>query len=157
VPTLGASVPLSSFIGRERELADVKRLLADTRLLTLTGPGGVGKTRLAIEVSRELNSVDTFADGVWFAGLAPLADAALFLKRPRRLSGFGKNQVARSSTLQASIGARRFGDRFRLLAGGARTAMPRHQTIRALVDWIYELLTKQERTLFCRLGIFAGY
>ena len=78
MPTLDASVPLSSFIGRERELADVKRLLADTRLLTLTGPGGVGKTRLALEVSRELNSGDTFADGVWFAGLAPLADAARF-------------------------------------------------------------------------------
>src|SRR6266567_4259359 len=66
MPTLGASVPLSSFIGRERELADVKRLLADTRLLTLTGPGGVGKTRLAIEVSRELNGAESFGDGVWF-------------------------------------------------------------------------------------------
>src|SRR5260370_22986499 len=74
-PTLAASVPLSSFIGRERELADVKRLLADTRLLTLTGPGGVGKTRLAIEVSRERDSSETFADGVWFSGMGPLADA----------------------------------------------------------------------------------
>src|SRR5437868_9031759 len=74
--TLAASVPLSSFVGRERELSDVTRLLADVRLLTLTGPGGVGKTRLALEASRELSSAETFADGVWFAGLAPLADAA---------------------------------------------------------------------------------
>src|SRR6266516_778314 len=77
MPTLGASVPLSSFIGRERELQEVTRLLSDTRLLTLTGPGGVGKTRLAIEVARDLQYGTTFADGGAFAGLAALADAAL--------------------------------------------------------------------------------
>src|SRR5438067_1749600 len=77
MPTLGASVPLSSFIGRERELQGVKRLLSGTRLLTLTGPGGVGKTRLALEVARELQSGPTFADGGSLAGLAALADAAL--------------------------------------------------------------------------------
>src|SRR6266536_411161 len=55
-PTLAASVPLSSFVGRERELQELKHVLSGTRLLTLTGPGGVGKTRLALEVSRELNS-----------------------------------------------------------------------------------------------------
>src|SRR5712691_3159104 len=75
--TLGASVPLSSFIGRERELQEVKRLLSGTRLLTLTGPGGVGKTRLALEVARDLLCGDTFADGGAFAGLAALAAAAL--------------------------------------------------------------------------------
>jgi predicted ATPase/DNA-binding CsgD family transcriptional regulator len=285
MPTLGASVPLSSFIGRERELADVKRLLADTRLLTLTGPGGVGKTRLAIEVSRELNSAETFADGVWFTGLAPLADAALLPQTTAAALGV-REEAGRAvlETLQESLRARRLllvldncehlveacadladtllracprlailatsreplniagetvwpvpplsvparahtwspdgllrleavrlfierargtlpnfaltdanaaavaeictrldglplaielaaarvrllgpdqiaarlGDRFRLLAGGARTAMPRHQTIRALVDWSYELLPEQERTLFCRLGVFAG-
>ena len=76
-PTIGASVPPSSFVGRVQESADVKRLLADTRLLTLTGPGGVGKTRLALEVSRDVDGGEIFADGVWFTGLAPLADAAL--------------------------------------------------------------------------------
>ena len=76
-PTLAASVPLSSFVGRERELQELKRLLNGTRLLTLTGPGGVGKTRLGLEVARNLQSGEAFADGVWFAGLAPLADAAL--------------------------------------------------------------------------------
>jgi predicted ATPase/DNA-binding CsgD family transcriptional regulator len=50
----------------------------------------------------------------------------------------------------------RLGDRFRLLTSGARTALPRHQTIWALVDWSFELLPEQERMLFCRLGVFAG-
>src|SRR5690348_13824969 len=76
-PSLTAPVPLTSFVGRERELADIRRLLADTRLLTLTGPGGVGKTRLAVEFSRELSEGAAFPDGVRFVGLAPLADAAL--------------------------------------------------------------------------------
>ena len=108
MPTLGASVPLSSFIGRERELADVKRLLADTRLLTLTGPGGVGKTRLAIEVSRELNRGETFADGVWFAGLAPLADAALLSQTTAAALGV-REEPGRAvlETLQESLRARR--------------------------------------------------
>jgi predicted ATPase/DNA-binding CsgD family transcriptional regulator len=283
--TLAASVPLSSFVGRERELSDVSRLLADIRLLTLTGPGGVGKTRLALEASRELSSAETFADGVWFAGLAPLADAALlpqttaaalgvreepgralletlqeslrarrlllvldncehlveacadladallhacprlailatsreplniagetvwpvpplsvpprahtwspdgllrleavrlFVERARsavpnfaltdanaaavaeictRLDGLPlaiELAAARVRLLGPDEIAARLSDRFRLLAGGARTAMPRHQTIRALVDWSYQLLPEQERTLFCRLGVFAG-
>src|SRR5260370_3782428 len=74
IPTLGASAPLSSFIGRERELQEVTRLLSGTRLLTLTGPGGVGKTRLAIAVARELQGGKNFGDGASFAGLAALAD-----------------------------------------------------------------------------------
>ncbi len=46
--------------------------------------------------------------------------------------------------------------RFRLLTGGSRTALPRQQTLRALIDWSYDLLTGQERTLLCRLSVFAG-
>ena len=62
------------FIGRDAELADLAPLLAQTRLLTLTGIGGCGKTRLALQfVERQL---DAFADGVWFVDLAPIADAA---------------------------------------------------------------------------------
>jgi predicted ATPase/DNA-binding CsgD family transcriptional regulator len=284
MPT-GASLPLSSFIGREREFAEVQRLLADTRLLTLTGPGGVGKTRLALEVSRELNSAETFADGVWFAGLAPLADAALVpqstaaalgvreepgravletlqeslrarrlllvldncehlveacadladtllhacphltilatsreslniagetvwpvppLSVPARADTWSPDELLRLEAVRlfveraqsavpnfaltdanaiaiAEICARldglplalelaavrvrllgpdqiaaRLADRFRLLTGGARTALPRHQTIRALVDWSYELLPDAERTLFGRVGVFSG-
>jgi hypothetical protein len=74
---LALPAPLSSFVGREREVADVRRHLANTRLLTLTGPGGVGKTRLALEVARDQHAGGLLADGAWFVGLAPLADAAL--------------------------------------------------------------------------------
>jgi DNA-binding SARP family transcriptional activator len=66
---------LTSFVGREREMADVRRLLSRGRLLTLTGVGGAGKTRLAEEVARRL--VDAYPDGVWVADLVPVADPRL--------------------------------------------------------------------------------
>src|SRR5207245_9119915 len=50
----------------------------------------------------------------------------------------------------------RLDDMFRLLTGGSRTALPRHQTLRALIDWSYDLLSERERTLLRRLSIFAG-
>jgi predicted ATPase/DNA-binding SARP family transcriptional activator/DNA-binding CsgD family transcriptional regulator len=65
----------SSFVGRETELRNIKRDLAMTRLLTLTGAGGCGKTRLALEVAREL--VGAYVDGVWLVELAPLSEGAL--------------------------------------------------------------------------------
>jgi predicted ATPase/DNA-binding CsgD family transcriptional regulator len=63
---------LDRFIGRERELADLQRRLATTRLLTLTGPGGGGKTRLALRLAATV--APAFPDGVWFVDLAPLTD-----------------------------------------------------------------------------------
>jgi predicted ATPase len=66
---------LSSFVGREKELAAVKRLLENCRLLTLTGSGGCGKTRLALAVASEL--AEGFEDGVWVVELASLADPSL--------------------------------------------------------------------------------
>jgi len=65
----------SSFVGRERELVEVKRTLAMTQLLTFTGTGGCGKTRLALEVAREL--VGAYPDGVWLVELAPVQDPTL--------------------------------------------------------------------------------
>src|SRR5437762_13602002 len=66
---------LTSFVGRERELGEVKRLLGTAPLLTLTGAGGRGKTRLALQVVAD--AMDTYAGGVWLVELAPLGDAAL--------------------------------------------------------------------------------
>ena len=72
-------VPSTPFLGREAELADVVRLLRrdDVRLLTLTGPGGTGKTRLALQAAAE--AADDFPDGLWWISLAPLRDASLLL------------------------------------------------------------------------------
>jgi non-specific serine/threonine protein kinase len=63
VPRGNLPAETSSFVGRERELSEVRELLAETRLLTLTGPGGCGKTRLALRVARE--AAGEFGNGVW--------------------------------------------------------------------------------------------
>lgn len=68
----------TSFVGREREMVEVKKTLAMTRLLTLTGAGGSGKTRLALEVARDL--VGVYPDGVWLAELAPLSEGDLVIQ-----------------------------------------------------------------------------
>jgi predicted ATPase/DNA-binding SARP family transcriptional activator len=83
--------PLTSFVGRRRELAELRDLLERSRLVTLTGIGGVGKTRLALEVAREL--VPDFSDGVYFVDLGLVADPALV-----------PTQVARSLELQEHAG-----------------------------------------------------
>ena len=64
------SAELSSFVGRARELAEVRRLLAAVRVVTLTGPGGIGKSRLALRAAHQLGRF--FPDGVWVAELAEL-------------------------------------------------------------------------------------
>jgi predicted ATPase/class 3 adenylate cyclase len=69
---------LNSFIGREREVAEVKRLLGSTRLLTLTGTGGTGKTRFSLQVAAEM--LEQFPDGVWFVEFATIDDGALVLE-----------------------------------------------------------------------------
>ena len=66
---------LTSFVGRQREIAEIKRLLPDSRLLTVVGIGGIGKTRLALQAAAEV--LDGYGDGVWFVDLAPLNDPAL--------------------------------------------------------------------------------
>lgn len=66
---------LTSFIGREREFGELKELLATTRLLLLRGPGGIGKTRLALQAAADL--VAEYPDGIWLVELAPLADPRL--------------------------------------------------------------------------------
>src|SRR6476660_8205966 len=68
----GARASLTSFVGRRRELSEVKNLMTESRLVTLTGPGGVGKTRIALEVADR--SRRGLRDGVWIAELASLED-----------------------------------------------------------------------------------
>jgi predicted ATPase/DNA-binding CsgD family transcriptional regulator len=75
VPSHFLPAQTTPFIGRKLEIAEVKRLLQTARLLTLTGTGGTGKTRLALRAASEV--LEDFADGVYFVDLAPLSDAAL--------------------------------------------------------------------------------
>ena len=84
----------TSFLGREREMLEVKRALAMTRLLTLTGAGGTGKTRLAQEVAKDL--VGAYPDGVWLVELARLYASPSWWRRwwPGR-SGCASGRVAR--------------------------------------------------------------
>ncbi|BBL80218.1 LuxR family transcriptional regulator [Rubrobacter xylanophilus] len=74
-PPHNLPVPLTGFVGRERELAEISELLETNRLLTLTGPGGCGKTRLALEAAHGLRG--SYPDGVWLVELASLADPEL--------------------------------------------------------------------------------
>ena len=279
---------LTSFVGRDEEVERVGTLLAEARLVTLVGPGGAGKTRLATESAGTL--IDRMPDGVWFVELAPVRDAhdvpqaalaalgerevALLDRVPgtrdalQRLQGaLGRKRLllildncehlveaaarfadgllascpdvrvlatsreplsitgetvypvpplalppadaeldqalaypavrlfadraaaaridftvdaanagavveicrrldgqplaielaaARLRSLSVQQIAERLGDRFRLLTGGSRTALPRHQTLRAVVEWSWDLLTEPERILARRLSVFAG-
>ena len=276
-------IQLTSFIGRENEIAEIRELLANTRLVTLTGPGGTGKTRLSLQVAVEM--LANFPDGVWLVELAPLSDAALIpqmvaymwnlreqpgrspvdtlidylrakslllildncehlitacahladillthcanlkiLATSREALGITGERVyqvptlplpkpggpmqpdvlieyegiqlfveravavksdfrltehnaaavlqicqhldgiplaielaaARTRMLTAEQIAERLNDRFYLLTQGSRTALPRQQTLRAAIDWSYELLTEPERILFRRLAVFAS-
>jgi predicted ATPase/DNA-binding CsgD family transcriptional regulator len=90
---------LSSFIGREREIVEVKRLLGDTRLVTLTGPGGSGKTRLALALAQDL--VEEFEDGAWWVELASLSDPELVPKAVA--SALGMREVPASSLTAALV------------------------------------------------------
>ncbi|MEH3142312.1 MAG: LuxR family transcriptional regulator [Mycobacterium kyogaense] len=270
--TAGQNFPaqLTRFIGRQDHLVDVRRLLATHQLVTLTGAGGIGKTRLAAQLGSSMTA--EFSGGTWFVDLAtvtgaesvpialaralglpdqpgrttldtlthsvgeqsmlvvldncehlvdsvasivttllgrcpqlvvmatsreslnvggevtwrlpplPLATEAveLFIDRARRvnpqlpvsggdivsiadicrrLDGMPlaiELAAARSRSLSLSEIAAGLHDRFRLLTGGARTAVRRHQTMRASVEWSYGLLTDSERTMFRRLAVFAG-
>jgi predicted ATPase/DNA-binding SARP family transcriptional activator len=284
---------LTSFVGREDELAQVARLLADARLVTLTGPGGAGKTRLSVEVGARI--ADQVPDGVWFVPLAPVRDAAdvpdavlvavgahdgagsadpveaarlAAMEPPERLTevlaarslvlvldncehvldsvarlagrvlasapgvrvlatsrepigltgetlcpvpslplpaedadaeqvasspaarlfadraaavrpGFRIDAetagavaricraldgiplaielaAARVRALTPAQVAGRLDDRFALLSTGTRAALPRHQTLRAIVDWSWELLGDAERMILRRLSVFSG-
>jgi predicted ATPase/DNA-binding SARP family transcriptional activator len=260
-----SSVPgsLTALVGRDDEVRDLTRLFRDHRFITLVGPGGVGKTRLALEVARDeserlshgaclvelahvgdpegvaaaigsaldlpdasrlaemignrdllimldncehviataaevaedllrrcpgLRILATSREGLRVAGetiwpVPPLAtdDAVeLFIERARaagaslalsddvlavvsdicvRLDGLPlaiELAAARTRAFPIQQISSRLNDRFRLLTGGSRTALPRQQTLRAVVDWSYELLFDDEQRVFERLSVFPG-
>ena len=81
-------IQLTTFVGREREVADALALLAGTRLLTLTGPGGTGKTRLSLQLAAD--AADDFPAGVWFVALDPVRDPALVVPTIARTLGLAE-------------------------------------------------------------------
>src|SRR5207237_1159795 len=175
----------TALVGRVREREEVAALLASDRLVTITGAGGAGKTRLAHAVGEDV--ADRYADGVVWVELARLLDGAqvagtiaaacgvraaaggaaidLLPRAPavaricRRLDGLPlalELAAARVRALSVERLADGLDDRFRLLTGGARTALARQQTLLASVEWSHELLDDPERMLFRRLGVFAA-
>jgi predicted ATPase len=98
-------MPLTSFIGRRAELDEIGELVRGSRLVTLTGVGGVGKTRLATEVARA--ATEAFDDGVWFVDQAPLADGDLVASNVARVLGI--SQQAGTSPVDAIL--QQLGDR----------------------------------------------
>ncbi len=90
---------LTSFVGRSREVADARRLLAGSRLLTLTGPGGTGKTRLSLQIGAE--EIEAFPDGVFFVPLAAVTDPVLV---PSAIAeALGVKEAGRRSALETLL------------------------------------------------------
>jgi non-specific serine/threonine protein kinase len=106
-PEVRVPLPLTRLIGRERETQAVAGLLAGGRLVTLTGPGGVGKTRLAVEVA--VTAADRYAGGVTFVDLAPLREPELLLSTIARAVGTRETSgTSLSQTLATAFGTRPF-------------------------------------------------
>ena len=85
-------MPTTPFLGRERELTEARELLLDgVRLLTLSGPGGTGKTRLALQAAAE--AAESYPEGIWWVPLAPLSDPALVLPSAGEVLG-AKGELA---------------------------------------------------------------
>src|SRR5262245_10522896 len=95
------------FVGREAQVAQIVALLHrdDVRLLTITGPGGVGKTRLALQTAADL--LDTFPDGVWFVDLSTLGDATLVLPTIAHVLGIGDEERGLTDRLARTLADKR--------------------------------------------------
>jgi transcriptional regulator with XRE-family HTH domain len=106
-PEPAIPVPHTPLLGREKELEEIRAFLREVRLLTLTGTGGVGKTRLAAQAAREAREL--FPDGVAFVGLAPLGDAALVVGTIAQALGLREGESRNSrEALYAYLRGKRF-------------------------------------------------
>ena len=103
-PRVGLPVQASSFVGRERELDDLKGLLAASRLLTLTGAGGCGRTRLALQTAARL--AEDFEDGVVFVELAALSDTGLVAEGTARAFGLRPGGLSPAEALRDYLESR---------------------------------------------------
>ena len=111
---------LTSFIGREREVTEATELLQRTRLLTLLGMGGLGKTRLSLQIAADM--MDAYPDGVWFVDLAPIRDPSLVAERGGAGAGRARRagQAAHADAVRAPQVAQGAADPRQLRAGGER-------------------------------------
>ncbi|MDQ6779111.1 MAG: AAA family ATPase, partial [Actinomycetota bacterium] len=142
--------PLSTLIGREREIAEIGQLLATSRLVTLTGPGGIGKTRLAIAVARA--SGDAFPDGIFFVDLTPIRDPALVVPTiARALNVRAVSDEPLIATIVASLREKRLLmviDNFEHVASAARSVadiLERSPSVKAVVTSRRRLRLRGER------------
>jgi predicted ATPase/class 3 adenylate cyclase len=139
-------VPATPFLGRQHELAEVVELLSreGIRLVTLTGPGGTGKTRLALQAAAEVS--DSFPDGVWWVPLAPLRDPALLLPSIAEVLGV-KEQPDRE--IVETLAVRLDGSRLLVLLDNAEHLLPELASklagLRAAAPTVVMLATSRER------------
>ncbi|MEU4159697.1 BTAD domain-containing putative transcriptional regulator [Actinoplanes sp. NPDC026670] len=121
--------------------------------------GITGETLWHVEPLDQVSAVRLLRDRAAAVGRPGDGDPATLARVCRALDGMPlaiELAAARLRTMTLDQLAHRLDDRFRLLTGGSRTALPRHRTLRAVVDWSWDLLTADERTALCRLSVFAG-
>jgi predicted ATPase len=156
---------LTSFVGRDRPVHDVAGLLEECRLVTVTGPGGAGKTRLADQVARRV--ADRFADGAWLVELAQVQDPAQVVAavaaalEVREQPGLPAEQVlaqvlARQQVLLVIDNCEHVIGEVARLCAGLLAACDDVRVLAATVEWSYLLLDDHQWRVFRRLSVFPG-